>query len=139
MLGDEAVIVGSGCDLAPIRRLQAACQRRPALLERLFTPAERAAAEALGGRRWERLTGVFAAKESALKALGTGMRVPFADLEVGHDAAGRPHLSVRGQAAVVGQRLGVARWHISITHAGGMAMATAIAEGGPLDAGDGER
>ena len=122
------MIVGTGCDLTPIQRLEAACRRRPALVGRLFTPAEQASAQALGARRWERLAGIFAAKEAVLKALGTGMRVPFADLEVGHDDAGRPLLHLRGQAQDVARALGIGHWHISIAHDGGLAMATAIAE-----------
>lgn len=122
------MVVGTGCDLTPVARLQAACERRPSLLGRLFTPAELAGAEAAGAHRWERLAGIFAAKESALKALGTGMRVPFADLEVGHDSAGRPLLHLRGAAEQVARALDIARLHISISHAGGMALATAVAE-----------
>ncbi len=124
------MIVGTGCDLTTIERLEAACHRQPGLLDRLFTPAEQAAAEAVGARRWARLAGIFAAKESVLKALGTGMRVPFADLEVGHDGAGRPQLQVHGQAREVSRALGIRRWHISIAHDGGLAMATAVAESG---------
>ena len=125
------MIVGLGCDLVPVGRLRSGCERRPAMLERLFSPAEREAAD--GGsaeRRWERLAGVFAAKEAALKALGTGMRVPFRDVEVTHDAAGRPLLVLGGAAAEVAGRLGAQRWHVSISHAGGFAVATVAAEGG---------
>ena len=100
------------------------------MLTRLFSEAERARAAEAGVFRWERLAGVFAAKEAVLKALGVGMRVAFRDLEVGHDAAGRPLLLLRGEAAAVAARLGAEHWHLSISHAGGFALATAIAEGG---------
>lgn len=125
------MIVGLGCDLVPVARLRAGCERRPAMLERLFSPAERQAAAACSAqRRWERLAGVFAAKEAALKALGTGMRVPFRDVEVAHDPAGRPVLVLGGAAAEVAGRLGAQRWHVSIAHSGGFAVATVAAEGG---------
>lgn len=129
-VGGIPLILGTGCDLAPVDRLRAAAERRPAVLARLFSDAERARAAEAGVFRWERLAGVFAAKEAVLKALGVGMRVAFRDLEVGHDAAGRPLLLLRGEAAAVAARLGAARWHLSISHAGGFALATAIAEGG---------
>lgn len=122
------MIVGTGCDLAPVDRLREACTRRPTLLTRLFSEAERARADSAGAFRWERLAGLFAAKEAALKALGVGMRVAFSDMEVGHDPAGRPLLRLRGKAAVVAADLGAERLHLSISHSGGFAMATVIAE-----------
>jgi len=127
------MIVGTGCDLAPVDRLRQACSRRPALLTRLFSEQERAGAEAAGAFRWERLAGIFAAKEAALKALGIGMRVAFTDIVVGHEPAGRPVLSLRGEAVAVAAGLGAARLHLSISHSGGFALATVIAEsdGGP--------
>jgi holo-[acyl-carrier protein] synthase len=124
------VIIGTGCDLVPVDRLREACLRHPPMLERLFSPRERGEAELRGVRRWERLAGVFAAKEAALKALGTGMRVAFRDVEVDHDAAGRPLLRLGGEAGAVAARLGAGRVHVSISHSGGFAIATVIAEGG---------
>ena len=124
------MIVGTGCDLVPVARLREACERHPSILDRVYVPAERARADAArGDLRWERLAGVFAAKEAALKALGTGMRVAFRDVEVGHDAAGRPLLLLHGAAAEVAGRLGARRLHLSISHSGGLAMATVVAEG----------
>jgi len=122
--------VGTGCDLAPVDRLRAACLRHPGLLHRLFSAEERARAEVAGAFRWERLAGVFAAKEAALKALGVGMRVAFTDIEVGHDPAGRPLLHLTGEARAVAAGLGAARLHLSISHSGGFAMATVVAESG---------
>ncbi len=123
------MIVGTGCDLTPIERLSAACLRHPALVGRLFTPAEQAAAEARGRQRWERLAGLFAAKESTMKALGCGMRgAAFCEIEVEHEPGGRPRLRLRGEAARHAHRLGAVRWHVSIAHAGGMAFATVVAE-----------
>lgn len=122
------MIVGTGCDLVPVDRLRAACERHPTMLDRLFSAREQSGAEVAEGRRWERLAGVFAAKEAALKALGTGMRVAFRAVEVDHDAMGRPLLVLRGEAQEVAGRIGAARVHVSISHSGGFAMATVIAE-----------
>ncbi len=126
--GNHEVIVGTGCDLVPVDRLRAACERHPSMLDRLFSPLEQSGADAADARRWERLAGVFAAKEAALKALGTGMRVAFRDVEVHHDAMGRPLLALRGEAELVAARIGAGRVHVSISHSGGFAMATVIAE-----------
>ncbi len=127
--GARQVIVGTGCDLTPADRLRQACQRHPRLLLRLFSPEERARADVSDdGVRWDRLAGAFAAKEAAMKALGTGMRVPFSDIEVRHDPLGKPLLALSGRAQEVAAELGAARWHLSISHAGGFALATVIAE-----------
>ena len=44
---------------------------------------------------------------------------------------GRPHLQVRGRVAGRAAQLGVASWHISLSHDGGMASAVVVAEGFP--------
>ncbi len=47
----------------------------------------------------EHVAGRFAAKEAAMKALGTGWRgVAFREIEVGRDARGKPLLSFHGRA-----------------------------------------
>jgi holo-[acyl-carrier protein] synthase len=43
-------------------------------------------------------------------------------------AAGRPWLGVRGTVAARAEALGVTRWHVSLSHDGGIAAATVIAE-----------
>ena len=45
------------------------------------------------------------------------------------DGHGKPELRVTGEAAEVARRLGVGRWHVSLSHDGGVAMAYVIAEG----------
>jgi holo-[acyl-carrier protein] synthase len=68
------VIVGLGLDIAEIDRIEAALTRHGApILERLYTPAEVAYCESFRGK-FERYAGRFAAKEAAMKALGTGWR-----------------------------------------------------------------
>jgi holo-[acyl-carrier protein] synthase len=44
------------------------------------------------------------------------------------DRFGRPHLEVRDTVAVRAAQLGVTRWHVSLSHDGGIASATVIAE-----------
>ncbi len=125
------MIIGTGCDLVPIERLREACERTPSLSLRLFSPAELAGAQSRGSVVWQRLAGAFAAKEAALKALGTGLRGgAFREVEVAHNEMGQPELRLSGHAATTAAACGVRRWHLSISHAEGMAMATVIAEGG---------
>jgi holo-[acyl-carrier protein] synthase len=115
------VIVGIGVDLVDIARLEQALRRTPGLAERLFTEGERALPSAS-------LAACFAAKEAVAKALGAPVGLRWADVEVGHDKAGRPGLTVRGTVADAAGRLGVRRWHVSLTHDGGVSVAFVVAE-----------
>jgi len=68
------MIVGLGLDIAEIDRIGGAIQRHGQhFLERLFTPAEIAYCQSYRHSA-ERFAGRFAAKEAAMKALGTGWR-----------------------------------------------------------------
>jgi holo-[acyl-carrier protein] synthase len=120
-------VVGVGIDVVPVTRFAAALRRRPALLDRLFTAAEQRAA---GGapRPPESLAARFAAKEALAKALGAGGGMLWTDAEVVADEAGNPSLEVRGSVAARAERLGVRTFHVSLSHDGGIAAATVIAE-----------
>jgi holo-[acyl-carrier protein] synthase len=52
----------------------------------------------------------------------------WTDAEVLVDDVGRPSLLVRGTVAARADSLGVAHWHVSLSHDGGIAAATVIAE-----------
>ncbi|HKA96143.1 MAG TPA: holo-ACP synthase [Streptosporangiaceae bacterium] len=115
------VIVGIGVDIVDIARLQTALRRTPSLASRLFTDGER-------GRGPASLAACFAAKEAAAKALGAPAGLRWADVEVTHDGAGRPALAASGTVAEEAARRGVLRWHLSITHDGGVSVAMVVAE-----------
>jgi holo-[acyl-carrier protein] synthase len=121
------MIVGVGIDVVPVARFAEALRRTPALVERLFTPAELVTA-AGESRSAESLAARFAAKEALAKALGAGEGMRWVDAEVGSDAAGRPSLRTVGTVAERAAALGVTRWHVSLSHDGGIAAATVIAE-----------
>ncbi len=122
------MILGLGIDLVPVARIASA--RSAAFDRRVFTPAELKYARRHADAD-ERLAGRFAAKEAVLKALGTGWArgISWRDVETLNDRAGRPVLRLRGKAAARARALGISRWHLSIAHAGGFAVATAVAEG----------
>jgi holo-[acyl-carrier protein] synthase len=121
------VIVGVGIDVVPVARFAEALERTPALAERLFTPAERVTASGVA-RGAESLAARFAAKEAVAKALGGGGGMLWTDAEISTDASGRPMLAVSGAVAERAARLGATRWHVSLSHDGGIASATVIAE-----------
>ena len=107
-----------GIDLAEVERVARVLGRyRERFLARVFLPGEihtrrrhpRAFAEHVAGR--------FAAKEAAMKALGTGWRgVSFREIVVLREAGGRPRLSFRGRAAERARALGVVSAEVTITH-----------------------
>ena len=78
------MIVGMGVDIAEVGRIQGAIERHgEVFLRRIYTARERAYCEQFKNK-YERYAGRFAAKEAAMKALGTGWRrgVRWVDLEV---------------------------------------------------------
>jgi holo-[acyl-carrier protein] synthase len=130
-IGSEAgVIVGLGLDITEIDRIEAALKRHGApILERLYTPAEVAYCESFRGKV-ERYAGRFAAKEAAMKALGTGWRfgVRWRDIEVMREPTGKPSLRLHGAAGEIAERLGVKTISITVTHSGNLALAEVIFE-----------
>jgi holo-[acyl-carrier protein] synthase len=115
------MIVGIGVDVAEIARLERALARTPALAGRLFAESERA-----GPLR--SLAGCFAAKEAVAKALGAPRGLCWTDAIIGHGPDGWPTLDVRGTVAAAAARLGVACWHVSISHDAGICVAMVVAE-----------
>ena len=124
------MIVGLGLDIAEIDRIEAAITRHGApLLERLFTPRETAYCERFKNR-FERYAGRFAAKEAAMKALGTGWSrgVRWRDIEVVRAESGKPSLKLEGVAGEIARGMGVKNIVLTITHSGNLALAQVIFE-----------
>jgi holo-[acyl-carrier protein] synthase len=123
------VIIGVGIDVVPVERFGESLSRTPALRTRLFTPDE-LVTDAGGERSAESLAARFAAKEALAKALGAGGGMVWTDAEIRTDADGRPSVVVRGTVAQRASERGVTRWHVSMSHDGGIASAVVIAEDG---------
>jgi holo-[acyl-carrier protein] synthase len=126
------MIVGLGLDIAEIDRIEAAIVRHgAAFIERLFTPREAAYCES-HRNRFERYAGRFAAKEAAMKALGTGWRmgVRWRDIEVIREPSGKPTLQLSGLTRELADKLGVKNIALTITHSGNLALAEVIFENG---------
>ena len=124
------MIVGLGVDITEVDRIEAAIERRGRpLLERLFTPSEIAYCEK-HRHRAERFAGRFAAKEAAMKALGTGWSRGgrWVDIEVVREPSGKPTLKLSGAACAIATSLGVKKIALTITHTGNTALALVIFE-----------
>ena len=126
-----AMIVGHGVDLVSVARIRRMlADHGDHFLEWTFTEAEVAYARRRKKGFEETLAGRFAAKEAVMKALGTGWRegVTFPGIEILNEPSGRPTVVLHGGAAERAKALGVTAWHLSITHTGDFAAASAIAE-----------
>ena len=124
------MIVGLGLDIAEIDRIEAAVTRYGApFLERIYTTREVAYCES-HKNKFERYAARFAAKEAAMKALGTGWRrgVRWRDIEVARDPSGKPTLHLEGAARQIADHLGVKNISLTISHSGNLALAEVIFE-----------
>ncbi|HVT82844.1 MAG TPA: holo-ACP synthase [Phycisphaerae bacterium] len=123
-------IVGHGVDIVEVARIaRMHTDHAHHFLDRCFTPAEQAYCLAYKNAS-QRLAGRFAVKEAILKVLGTGWRgqIAWTDMEILNDAAGKPVLRLDGETARIAARLGITRWHVSISHTENHAIASAIGE-----------
>jgi holo-[acyl-carrier protein] synthase len=124
------MIVGTGIDIAEVPRIRHSIERFGArFLDRIFTPGEQRYCDRKANRM-ERYAARFAAKEAAMKALGTGWNhgVRWRDCEVVRMPGGRPSIQFHGKAAEFAARLGVKNAALSITHTKEQAMAEIILE-----------
>lgn len=98
------MILGLGTDIANIERFEKAIGKwNEHLLEKIFTEGEQCEIKAYNGerrRQASKAAKMFAAKEAAVKALGTGfdLGISFHEIELGHDERGKPLLSFSGKA-----------------------------------------
>ncbi|MEE2907142.1 MAG: holo-ACP synthase [Planctomycetota bacterium] len=121
-----------GVDLVPVARIEEMLDAHgDRFLCRIFTAGERADADRAGRGRAERYAARFAAKEAVLKALGTGLTggITWQDIDVRRTTAGGPFIQVSGQAARRAGELGLSQWRLSLSHAGGLAIASVVASG----------
>ncbi len=110
------MIVGIGADIVRVARVEGALQRHGERFARRVLSSEEWLEYGAEKRPARFLAKRFAAKEAAVKALGTGFRegVTLGDIAVVHDRRGKPGLSFTGRAAEVARELGVGETHLSI-------------------------
>lgn len=124
------MIVGMGIDIAEVKRIQAVIESQAErFLRRVYTLDEVAYCEQFKNK-YERYAGRFAAKEAAMKALGTGWSrgVRWVDVEVVRVRGGRPTISLKGEAKKIADGMGVKNIALSITHTSEQAIAHVVFE-----------
>lgn len=125
-------VIAHGIDLVEVDRIDRTLREHPTrFVERCFTERERDYADSGTRLRAQRYAARFACKEAVLKALGTGWRsgISWRDIEVVREPSGRPRLELTGRCAQLAADLCIARWHVSLSHTGGSAVASVIACG----------
>src|SRR5229473_3365120 len=124
------MIVGTGIDIAEVPRIRHAIERfGDRFLQRIFTAGEIRYCDSKANRI-ERYAARFAAKEAAMKALGTGWNygVRWRDIEVTRRPGSRPTIVFHGKAAEFATRLGARNVALSLTHTTDQALAQVILE-----------
>ena len=121
------MLLRSGIDLVEIRRFE---ELSPSIRERFFRRVFTEQELAINGESLASLAGRFAVKEAVAKALGCGIGpVGWKDIEVHRGPNGEPVLELHGPAQEAADRLGLTAWTVSISHTGGLAVASAVAIG----------
>jgi holo-[acyl-carrier protein] synthase len=124
------MIVGTGIDIAEVPRIAASIARfGERFLHRIFTEGEIRYCDSKANRM-ERYAARFAAKEAAMKAIGTGWNhgVTWRDVEVSRMPGGRPTITFHGKAAEFAAKLGAKHVALSLTHTAEQAIAQVILE-----------
>lgn len=121
------MIVGMGIDVCSIERMRRALERHgDRFFARICSDAER---KDLSGRDVATaLAGRFAVKEAFAKALDGARGVGWHEVEVRREPSGRPTLTLHGNATAMVEKFGANKWHVSITHDAGVAVAVVILE-----------
>ena len=124
-------VIGIGTDIVECLRIAQMIERHGELfLNRVYTTDEIAYCSARKAAT-QHYAGRWAAKEAALKALGTGWSrgIKWRDIEVRNDVAGKPEIALHGGAREESQRKGIREILISISHCRSHATAFATAIG----------
>lgn len=121
------MIIGIGVDIVDVERFKWMIRRTPDLVDRLFTPGEQRTPDDRP-RSAESLAARFAAKEAVVKALGEVASLRPGDCEVVVGENGKPGVQLTGRLSELADLRGVIRWHVSLAHDGGQAVAYVIAE-----------
>ena len=122
-------IVGHGIDIVETERIRHLVEQHGShFLDRCFTMPEQGYCSKNPKRYFEHLAGRFAAKEAVLKVLGTGWRggIAWTDIEILPEPSGQPRIALSGECARIANELGIAQWHVSISHIETHATASAI-------------
>ncbi|WP_231566812.1 holo-ACP synthase [Erwinia sp. 9145] len=116
-----------GVDIISVDRIARALSKSgDDFFRRVLTPGEQRYLHPIGENA-ERFAGYWAAKEAAVKALGTGFRhgITFHDIEIDHDAFGCPEYQFSGAFLKIMSEKKIHSVTLSISHCSTHAVAVA--------------
>jgi holo-[acyl-carrier protein] synthase len=122
--------IHQGIDIVEIPRFREVLERNSQFIQDIFTEQERSYCHSMK-ESCRHFAGRFAAKESYLKALGTGLSGSGIDhvlreIEVVPKASGKPQISVSGWARKITKKKKISQCSVSISHTANHAVATVI-------------
>ncbi|MGJ3355366.1 holo-ACP synthase [Providencia sp. Je.9.19] len=127
-------MISIGTDIIEINRVIVAIERsKDSLIKRLFRDYEISYIED-AYENPQRVAGLWAAKEAAVKAVGIGFRlgITFHDIEIRHDEYGCPYYKFNGVMLEIMNKKNIQTSSLSISHCRSYAVATALLGGASL-------
>jgi holo-[acyl-carrier protein] synthase len=122
------MIVGIGIDMIEVDRVVEKIEKHKGFKEKVFSQGEIEFCEA--NRKSENYAARFAAKEAFLKATGLGLMLghELSNIEVLHDANGKPYINLAGDFRIQAEKNGWNLIHLSLSHLREVACAVVIIE-----------
>lgn len=121
-------LMKSGIDIIEIKRVSLAIERSgEKLLRKILTTYELKEIGILN-KNHHRIAGFWAAKEAAVKALGTGFRlgILFHNIEIRHDIYDAPYYIFTGNFLRILNKENIVKTSLSISHCNEYAVAMAV-------------
>ena len=115
-------IFGIGTDIVEIARMEKNCTD-DRFLNRFFTEEEILYIRSKNKMAAQTMAGIFAAKEAASKAMGTGITFDLREIWTVHDDKGKPGYRITGSVA---EFLKGCKLDLSISHDAGIAIAFCV-------------
>jgi holo-[acyl-carrier protein] synthase len=123
------LIYGIGTDIIEVSRVGGLVSKGREFIDKVFTEAEVAYCESKHFKH-QHYAARFAAKESFMKALGTGWAqgISFDQIEIINDELGKPDIVLSGKAGEFVNEKGIIKIYLSITHLKDYAVAMVVLE-----------
>lgn len=118
------MIVGIGCDIINIHRIEEAIKKK-SFIEKMYTVDE----QNVSGGKASFYADNFAVKEAVAKCFGTGVRgFRLTDIEVLRDEIGKPYVNLYGGAKKISEKLLISNILVTISNTDEISAAYAVAE-----------
>lgn len=123
------MIVGIGCDIVDHGTTKLLnWDSKHSIQTRIFSEAELSIRSL--NNKIAFLSGRYAAKEAIVKCLGTALQdgITLTDIQILQSEEGKPQVELVGSAKEIAIKMGIKKWHVSITHSNDSSLAFVVAE-----------